>query len=75
MVSALVTWDSKVLTVVALLGGVGDFVRPKMKKDGIYGEFISITKVRKRFSFSSPNAATKKLTRPDRESMAEYSRT
>ncbi|GAB0136373.1 hypothetical protein EsDP_00004674 [Epichloe bromicola] len=44
LVSALVTWDSKVLTVVALLGGVGDFVRLKMKKDGIYGEFISITK-------------------------------
>ncbi|KAG5977248.1 hypothetical protein E4U55_006949 [Claviceps digitariae] len=44
LASALVTWDSKVLTVVALLGGVGDFVRSKMKKDGIYNEFISITK-------------------------------
>ncbi|KAG6000269.1 hypothetical protein E4U21_005630 [Claviceps maximensis] len=43
LVSALVTWDSKVLTVMALLGGVCDFLRPKMKKDGIYSDFISIT--------------------------------
>ncbi|KAG5941419.1 hypothetical protein E4U53_007411 [Claviceps sorghi] len=43
-VSALVTWDSKVLTVVALLGGVGGFARRKMKKDGIYDEFLAITK-------------------------------
>lgn len=43
LVSALVTWDSKVLTVVSLLGGVGDLVRPKMKKDGIYDDFISVT--------------------------------
>lgn len=45
LVSALVTWDSKITTVVALLGGVGDLVRPKMKRDGIYNEFISITQV------------------------------
>lgn len=45
LVSALVTWDSKITTVVALLGGVGDLVRPKMKKDGIYDQFISITEV------------------------------
>ncbi|KHO01631.1 uncharacterized protein MAM_00632 [Metarhizium album ARSEF 1941] len=44
LVSALVTWDSKITTVVALLGGVGDLVRPKMKKDGIYDDFIFITK-------------------------------
>ncbi|TWU76020.1 hypothetical protein ED733_007185 [Metarhizium rileyi] len=43
LVSALVTWDSKITTVVALLGGVGDLVRTKMKKDGIYNDFISIT--------------------------------
>ncbi|KAG6040848.1 hypothetical protein E4U41_006890 [Claviceps citrina] len=42
-VSALVTWDSKVLTVVALLGGVGDLVRAKMREDGIYEAFVSIT--------------------------------
>ncbi|KAG6003742.1 hypothetical protein E4U43_000877, partial [Claviceps pusilla] len=45
LVSALVTWDSKVLTVIALLGGMGDFVRAKMKKDGVYDEFISVTKI------------------------------
>lgn len=46
LVSALVTWDSKITTVVALLGGVGDLVRDKLKKDGKYNEFISITEVR-----------------------------
>ncbi|POR36978.1 Uncharacterized protein TPAR_02821 [Tolypocladium paradoxum] len=43
LVSALVTWDSKITTVVALLGGVGDLVRDKLKQDGKYNEFISIT--------------------------------
>lgn len=45
-VSALLTWDSKVLTVVALLGGVQDLVRDRMKQDGIYHEFIRIAEVR-----------------------------
>lgn len=45
LVSALLTWDSKVTTVVALLGGVTDLVRQKMKADGIYNEFIHIAKV------------------------------
>ncbi|KFA66944.1 hypothetical protein S40285_05738 [Stachybotrys chlorohalonatus IBT 40285] len=42
LVSALVTWDSKVLTVVSILGGVADVVREKMQADGIYEEFISV---------------------------------
>lgn len=42
-VSAFVSWDSKVTTIVALLGGVGDFVGAKMKRDGIYDEFINVT--------------------------------
>lgn len=45
LVSALVTWDSKITTVVSMLGGVSDLVRQKMKADGIYDEFIRITKV------------------------------
>ena len=44
-VSALVTWDSKVTTVVALSGGVVDLVRDRMKSDGIYDEFVKITEV------------------------------
>ncbi|KAF7552641.1 hypothetical protein G7Z17_g4164 [Cylindrodendrum hubeiense] len=44
LVSALLTWDSKVTTVVALLGGVTDLVRQKMKADGIYEEFVHIAK-------------------------------
>ncbi len=42
-ISSFVSWDSKITTVVALLGGVGDFVRAKMKVDEIYDEFINIT--------------------------------
>jgi hypothetical protein len=43
-ISSFVSWDSKITTVVALLGGVGDFVRAKMKTEGLYEEFIQITK-------------------------------
>lgn len=43
--SSFVSWDSKITTVVAVLGGVGDFVREKMKGDGIYREFISVAQV------------------------------
>jgi hypothetical protein len=45
LVSALLTWDSKVTTVVALLGGVTDLVRQRMKADGIYNDFVHIAKV------------------------------
>lgn len=44
-VSALVTWDSKVTTVVALLGGVTDLVRDRLKADGFYKEFVEIANV------------------------------
>lgn len=43
--SSFVSWDSKISTVNALLGGVGSFVREKMKDDGIYNEFLYITNV------------------------------
>ena len=38
-ISAFVSWDSKVTTLVALLGGVGNFVKEGMMKEGRYGEF------------------------------------
>jgi hypothetical protein len=44
--SSFVSWDSKITTVNAILGGVKDFVRVKMQQDGIYDEFISVTQVR-----------------------------
>ena len=44
-VSSFVSWDSKITTVVALLGGVGDLVREMMKKDDIYEEFLRVTNV------------------------------
>jgi hypothetical protein len=40
-----VSWDSKITTINALLGGVGDIVREKMKVDGIYNEFITVLQV------------------------------
>ena len=46
LISALVTWDSTITTVVSLLGGVADLVRPKMNADGIYDEFIHVANVR-----------------------------
>lgn len=41
----MLTWDSKVLTVVSLLNGVQDLVRERMQQDGIYDEFIEIAEV------------------------------
>ncbi|KAJ5963618.1 uncharacterized protein N7479_003494 [Penicillium vulpinum] len=41
-VSVLLTWDSKITTVVATLGGVNGFVRQKMKADNLYDEFVDI---------------------------------
>lgn len=42
-ISAFVSWDSKVTTVNALLGGVSRFVRAQMEQDSIYHEFINVT--------------------------------
>jgi hypothetical protein len=39
------TWDSKVLTVVSILGGVGDLVRERLKAERVYDEFIQIAEV------------------------------
>jgi hypothetical protein len=44
-ISSFVSWDSKITTVNALLGGVVDEVRAKMKADGIYGQFVKVTNV------------------------------
>ena len=43
--SSFVSWDSKITTVNAILGGVSDFVRQKMQNDGIYAEFIAVLQV------------------------------
>lgn len=48
-VSSMVTWDSKILTVVSLLGGSKDIVRDGMKKDGIYEDFLAQVNVRFHF--------------------------
>ncbi|KAF2095699.1 putative GPI anchored protein [Rhizodiscina lignyota] len=42
-ISAFVSWDSKITTVNALLGGVAKYSKMKMHKDGIYDEFVKIT--------------------------------
>lgn len=38
--SALLTWDSKVSTVNAILGGVFGLVSQKMKAENIYNSFV-----------------------------------
>ncbi|KAG2382056.1 hypothetical protein C9374_005848 [Naegleria lovaniensis] len=37
----VLTWDSKITTVVAICGGVSKFTREFMKKQGLYDKFIS----------------------------------
>lgn len=44
MVSAVLTWDSKVLTVAALLNGTQDITRDRLKKDGLYEEFLEVNR-------------------------------
>lgn len=41
-ISTFVSWENKVPTLVGLVGGIGDFVRAKMKEDGIYDEFLRV---------------------------------
>jgi hypothetical protein len=44
-ISSFVSWDSKITTVNAILGGVQRYVKEKMKADGLYDEFIHIVQV------------------------------
>jgi hypothetical protein len=46
--SSFVSWDSKITTVNAVLGGVSQFVETKMRNEGLYDEFISIVQVCRR---------------------------
>ena len=41
-VSAFVSWDSKVTTDVALLGGVGSFVKTGLMREGLYKDFVNV---------------------------------
>lgn len=41
-VSPLLTWDSKMTTVVAIMGGVSDIIASKMKRDQVYQTFLDI---------------------------------
>lgn len=40
--SAFVSWDSKITTVNGILGGVTSLVRTRMRREGVYGEFIRV---------------------------------
>ncbi|KUJ15856.1 putative GPI anchored protein [Mollisia scopiformis] len=40
--SSFVSWDSKLTTVNAILGGVGHIVREKMQRDGLYDDFVYV---------------------------------
>lgn len=41
-VSRLVSWETKAPILLALLGGITDFVRDGLKKDGIWQDFLEI---------------------------------
>lgn len=41
-VASVVSWRTKAPAMLALLGGITDFVRDGMQRDGVYGEFIRI---------------------------------
>lgn len=41
-VSPLLTWDSKITTVLAMLGGLQDIVKQRMIKDNVYDKFIKV---------------------------------
>jgi hypothetical protein len=53
-VSSFVSWDSKITTVAAYLGGVYDIVAEKMKRDGIYEEFVDVIGKVYRDKFAEP---------------------
>ncbi|KAF2191459.1 putative GPI anchored protein [Zopfia rhizophila CBS 207.26] len=42
-ISSFVSWDSKITTIAAILGGVQNLVREKMKRDGVYQEFLDVS--------------------------------
>lgn len=42
-ISSFVSWDSKITTVTAILGGVINFVRDKLRREGFYDEFLRVT--------------------------------
>ncbi|KDQ24590.1 hypothetical protein PLEOSDRAFT_1078667 [Pleurotus ostreatus PC15] len=64
-VSSFVSWDSKITTVNALLGGVQSFVARKMKRDGVYDEFISITRMEYSRVFTNLSGEDVALCLPD----------
>ena len=41
-VSPMTTWDSKITTVVGMMGGLVDSVRERMVKENVYDKFINI---------------------------------
>jgi hypothetical protein len=38
----MTTWDSKITTVVAMMGGLTDIIAAKMKKSRAYDTFINV---------------------------------
>lgn len=63
-ISSFVSWDSKITTVNAILGGVGSFVKLKMTQDGIYKEFIRVLNREYGMVFKSLNGENVKLCLP-----------
>lgn len=41
-ISPVVTWDSKITTLVSMLGGISNITQEVMKKDNVYDRFYSV---------------------------------
>jgi len=52
-ISPVVTWDSKITSAVAMLGGVADIVAKGLKSDGVYDRFTSV--VQREWSLAFPS--------------------
>ncbi|CAK8997317.1 unnamed protein product [Durusdinium trenchii] len=59
-VAAMVTWDAKVTSVVAMLGGTGDLVRARMETEGVMDTFVQRVESMYADVFQKPLAQTMK---------------
>lgn len=64
-ISSFVSWDTKITTVNALLGGTGGLAREKMKADGVYDEFVERLEAEHSAVFSELKGEDQELCLPE----------
>jgi hypothetical protein len=65
MISPVVTWDSKITTILAMLGGISQYVREGLIKEGRYDRFYSIVDREWRRAFPTIRGTTLLLILPN----------